>query len=363
MCEEYNQSLKIRSLCTTENQIVSTWNSDKTYTEVNEVSVESTEDCAVEFTEEKVSEILWQTFPVIIFVIGLTGNVLNMAVLWRLGVRRQPTLVFILFLAVTDSLVLVSGLPRYWILYMFDYDTRTISNGVCKTSLFCIYVSMQYSAWILVGVCLERVVKTYFPFKYRRIYSAKSVTIGLLILFLCVCIVDMHFFWTNGINDFTQGDCSSLTEHDYYFDENVFVYIDFTILSAVPFIIMLISNILLTRILKKIQVQRSVMMHDIIFRRTQQVSVKMTWMLLITSIYFVITTAPISIYFIVDTYYRSQFNEREKAKLDLAWTIVYLFQFSNYSVNFFLYTACNRRFKQEFKAIICCGKRWATKSY
>ena len=352
---QIKQSIRMQTVYTTENHFVSAWNSDIAYTEVN--VIETTEGSVEEFAEEGVSKRLWQIFSVIIFVIGLTGNVLNMAVLWRLGIRKQPTLVFILFLAVTDSVVLISGLPRYWILSTFDYDTRTISNIVCKISLFSIYASMQYSAWILVGVCSERVMKTYFPFKYRRIFSVKSVSIGLLILLVCVCIVDIHFFWTNGINDFTNGDCSSLTEHDFYFDENVFVYIDFTFLSAIPFVIMLICNILLARILKKIQAKRSVMMHYIYFKRTQQVSVKMTRMLLITSIYFIIATAPISIYFIVDTYYRPKFNNHEKAKLDLAWAIVYLFQFSNYSVNFYLYAACNRRFQQEIKAIFCCRKR------
>ena len=311
--------------------------------------------------EETISETLWKIFPVIIFVIGFSGNILNIMVLRRLGVKRQPTMVFILFLSITDSLVLVSGLPRYWIKYTFDYDIRAISNGMCKMGLFVIYSSMQYSSWVLVGVSLERVVKTYFPFKYRIIYSFKSVVIGLCVLIVCVCVINVHFFWTNGINNFTEGDCGSLSEYHFYFDENVFVYIDFVFLSAAPFLIMFVNNILLTRILRRIQKERASMMHDSVFRRTQRVSLKMTRMLLITSVYFVVATAPISIYFIVDTYYRPKFeedgNSRATAKMDLAWTIVYLFQFSNYSVNFYLYTACNRRFKEEFRNIICCRKR------
>ena len=345
---------------------MSTWSITTADTNLSDIIITESHETnntnnQVKLVEETVSEILWKVFPVIIFMIGLSGNLLNIAVLKRLGLKRQPTFVFIMFLSITDSVVLISGLPRYWIKYTFDYDIRTISDGMCKISLFFIYASMQYSSWILVGVSLERVVKTYLPFKYRIIYTFKTVIIGLFILFICVCIVNVHFFWTNGINNFTEGDCSSLTEHDFYFDENVFVYIDFGFLSAAPFMIMFINNILLARILRRIQKDRASMMHDSIFRRTQRVSVKMTRMLLITSVYFVVATAPISIYFIVDTYYRPKFEEdgntQANAKMDLAWTIVYLFQFSNYSVNFYLYTACNRRFKEEFRNIICCRKR------
>ena len=368
MCEVSSQSLSTwrnTTWCTTNNPILNTWSYDTVSTEIacnlstgSDYGNDTKAD--VVFEEEKVSEILWKIFPVIIFAVGMIGNLSNVAVVRQLGVKRQPTLVFILFLSITDSIVLISGLPRYWILYTFDYDTRVISNGMCKISLFSIYASMQYSSWILVGVCIERCVKTYFPFKYRQIYTFKSVTIGLFIILFCVCIIDMHFFWTNGINTYTEGSCDSLTDHDHYFDEYVFVFIDFGFLSAAPFLIMFVSNILLARVLKRIQTQRESMMHNIIYQRTQRVSVKMTRMLLITSIYFVVTTAPVSIYFIVDTYYRPKFNDEQNAKLDLAWTIVYLFQFSNYSVNFYLYGACNRRFRQEFRRIICCGKRLVT---
>lgn len=311
--------------------------------------------------EVVVSEYLWKVLPPILFCFGLTGNTLTIIVINRLGFRNQPTLTFLLCLAINDSVVLVTGLPRYWIKAVFDYDLNTASNVNCKLYYFFIYLTMQYSSWILVGVTVERLVKTYFPLRYRTIYSYKKVTIALSITLVILILVNGHFFFTNGINDYTEGGCGSLNPDIFYFDENVFVFIDFTILSVIPFTTMLICNILLVRILRKVQQNRVSMMHNSVLKRTNRFSVRMTKMLVVCTFYFLLATAPISIYFILDTYllpgYVSSNNCRAQAKMDLAWSVTYLLQFSNYCINFYLYTAMNDRFYKELQAVICCRPR------
>ena len=305
---------------------------------------------------------VWKIFPPILLVFGLVGNGLTVAVIRRLGLRNQPTLVFISVLAVNDSVVLLTGLPRYWINYVFDFDLRTISDPGCKLSLFSIYLTMQYSSWILVGVSIERMVKTYFPFKYRRVFTTTKVIIGLVITFIVLAFVNGHFFFTNGINDFTNGSCDSLNKANEDFDEYTFTYIDFTVLSLAPFTIMLVCNIFLVRVLHKIQQERASMMHDSVLKRTHRVSVKMTRMLVVCTFYFILATAPISLYFILDTYLTPVYEETDNvlaiAKMDLAWSITYLLQFSNYCVNFYLYTATNTRFAPEMKALLKCKPRY-----
>ncbi|XP_045203527.2 C-C chemokine receptor type 1-like [Mercenaria mercenaria] len=311
-------------------------------------------------TEAVVSEYLWKIFPPILILIGLTGNCLTIIVIKRLGFRKQPTLTFLLCLAISDIVVLCTGLPRYWILYVFDYDLKTASNANCKLYYFFLYMTMQYSSWILVGVTVERLIKVYFPMKYRRIYSYRKVIIELLVTLFILILVNGHFFFTNGINDFTEGDCSSLNPGFYYFDENVFIYIDFSVLSVIPFMIMLVCNILLVKVLRKVQRNRVSMMHKSVYRRTSRFSVKMTKMLVVCTFYFLIATAPISIYFILDTYllpeYESNNNCPAISRMDLAWSITYLFQYSNSCINFYLYTAMNDRFYKELKALLHCRR-------
>ncbi|XP_045203526.2 C-C chemokine receptor type 1-like [Mercenaria mercenaria] len=312
-------------------------------------------------TEDVVSEYLWKIFPPILVLTGLTGNCLTIIVIKRLGFGKQPTLTFLLCLAISDIVVLCTGLPRYWILYVFDYDLKTASNANCKLYYFFLYMTMQYSSWILVGVTVERLVKYYFPLKYRTIYRyRKVVIIELLVILFILILVNGHFFFTNGINDFTEGDCSSLNPDFHYFDENVFTFIDFSILSVIPFLIMLVCNILLVKVLRKIQRDRVSMMHKSVYRRTSRFSVKMTKMLVVCTFYFLIATAPISVYFILDTYlspvYESNNNCTAISRMDLLWSITYLLQYSNSCINFYLYTAMNRKFGKELKALLHCRR-------
>ncbi|XP_045203525.2 galanin receptor 2b-like [Mercenaria mercenaria] len=304
-------------------------------------------------TEAVVSEYLWKIFPPILFFIGLTGNCLTIVVIKRLGFRKQPTLTFLLCLAINDIIVLCTGLPRYWILYVFDYDLKTASNANCKLYYFFLYMTMQYSSWILVGVTVERLVKGYFPMKYRRIYSYRKVIIELLVTLFILILVNGHFFFTNGINDFTEGNCSSLNPDFRYFDENVFIFIDFSVLSVIPFIIMLVCNILLVKVLRQVQRDRVSMMHQSVYRKTSRFSVKMTKMLVLCTFYFLIATAPISIYFILDTYLKPEHVSNYNC---LAWSITYLLQYSNSCINFYLYTAMNDRFYKELKALLRCRR-------
>ena len=308
---------------------------------------------------------LWRTVPVALFVVGIVGNILTIIVLVRLGLKKQPTMTFLFFLAITDTVVLLTGLPRYWVNYVFDFDIRRTSNLCCKLYYFFLYTSMHFSSWILVGVSIERVVKTHLPLRYKRIYTSKRVVYGLFILLIIIIGVNLHFFFTNGINDYTEGTCSSLTPEYFEFDEFVFVYIDMTIFSIGPFVIMSVSNILLIRVLRRVQRERSEMMHASMVDKANQFSIRMTKMLIVCTAYFLAATAPVCIYFIVDSYLYPEFeetgNEGGMAYMDIAWVVTYLVTYSNYCVNFYLYTALNDRFYQELRTVLCCQNRFDSK--
>ncbi|KAH3781690.1 hypothetical protein DPMN_159592 [Dreissena polymorpha] len=314
------------------------------------------------FLEENVSELMWKTLPIPLLCVGLAGNILTIKVLLRMGIRRQPTLMFLLFLSVTDTVVLLTVLPRYWIYYTFKFDLKLVSNAICKLYFFIVYLSFQYSSWILVGISIERAVKTNFPLRYKNVYTRKRVLIGLFLTLLCLCCVNVHFFFTNGINYYNEGKCESLSPEYLHFDEFVFVYIDLCVSSIIPFLIMFVCNILLIRILRIKQRERPNLMHGIFVKRANRSSVKMTKMLVVGTAYFIIATAPLCIYYIVDSYllpgYEKSKNASAIARMNLIRTVCFLIALSNNCVNFYLYTAINDRFYKEFKAMLRCQPRY-----
>lgn len=302
---------------------------------------------------ESASAYLWIIISPIFLFVGVFGNILNLFVLRRMHFEKNPTLILLFLLSVTDIAVLLVGLPRYWARDAFQFDLRTVSQFSCKFSLFLIYISMQLSSWILVLVSVIRVIKTVLPLRYPktkiRVTRKNTLTVFCIVV-IALCIINFHFFITNGvITEDREASCTSLTPDFRNFDECVFVYIDFLMMSVFPAIIIIVCNIFIYLVLKNMKQRRaSTTSTD---KVTSDSVSRVTRMLFVTSSYFVISTAPISLHFIVDSYVRPGSDDLTQAKLDMSFTVLYLFQFSHFVINFYCYTVTNKRFRRSVKKL------------
>lgn len=302
---------------------------------------------------ESASAYLWIIISPIFLFVGVFGNILNLIVLRRMHFEKNPTLILLFLLSVTDIAVLLVGLPRYWARDALQFDLRTVSQFSCKFSLFLIYISMQLSSWILVLVSVIRVIKTVLPLRYPktkiRVTRKNTLTVFCIVV-IALCIINFHFFITNGvITEDGEASCTSLTPDFRNFDEYVFVYIDFLMMSVFPAIIIIVCNIFIYLVLKNMKQRRaSTTSTD---KVTSDSVSRVTRTLFVTSLYFVISTAPISLHFIVDSYVRPGSDDLTQAKLDMSFTVLYLFQFSHFVINFYCYTVTNKRFRRSVKKL------------
>lgn len=302
---------------------------------------------------QSASAYLWIIISPIFLFVGVFGNILNLIVLRRMHFEKNPTLILLFLLSVTDIAVLLVGLPRYWARDALQFDLRTVSQFSCKFSLFLIYISMQLSSWILVLVSVIRVIKTVLPLRYPktkiRVTRKNTLTVFCIVV-IALCIINFHFFITNGvITEDGEASCTSLTPDFRNFDEYVFVYIDFLMMSVFPAMIIIVCNIFIYLVLKNMKQRRaSTTSTD---KVTSDSVSRVTRMLFVTSSYFVISTAPISLHFIVDSYVRPGSDDLTQAKLDMSFTVLYLFQFSHFVINFYCYTVTNKRFRRSVKKL------------
>ena len=311
------------------------------------VSSAKTEESYVE-SLNSVSAYLWIIFSPIFLFVGVFGNILNLFVLRRMHFEKNPTLTLLFLLSFTDMTVLLVGLPRYWAQNALEFDLRTVSQFSCKLSLFLIYISMQLSSWILVMVSVIRMVKTVLPIRYPRKkfrVTRKNTLIAFGIVVISLFIVNFHFFFTNGVvTEDGEASCTSLTPEFLNFDEYVFVYIDFLVLSIFPAFVIVVCNVLIYLVLKEMK-QRRLSSASTEKVTSESVS-RVTRMLFVTSSYFVIATVPISVHFIVDSYVRPGSDDLTEAQLDMSNTVLYLFQYSHFVINFYCYTVTNKRFRR-----------------
>ncbi|CAG2197116.1 unnamed protein product [Mytilus edulis] len=302
---------------------------------------------------------VWTCVSPVLIVVGIFGNCLNLAVLKKLRFWRRTPLFLIFILAITDITVLLDGLLSYWIEYTFKLDIRTLSDASCKISLFVLYFAMHYSSWILVCLIIDRFIKTNFPFLYMRVATIRKTSVIALAAFIILAGINMHFFWTNGIKgeNGIKGkteSCGNLTPAYEFFGEYVFTYIDLVILSLLPFTIMLILNIFVYRALKRhLKFTKSSVVESRNSRKTpnrRHFSQKLTRMLLLNSSYFLLTTVPISVYLIYDSYNKCE-NELKKTKMECCKVCLVCVPYSYYSLNFVWYATCNKAFWEKTKEI------------
>ena len=302
-----------------------------------------------------VARYLWMVISPPLFIFGMLGGGSIILVLTKMKCWR-PTkfaMLAVFVLAIADMIVLCVGLSRYWVIETFHFDLRIISNFGCQLNLFVIYSSMQYSSWILVFITFERFFLTNYTFKYMTFMTRKKVVVFLSILLIILATFNCHFFVTHGVVSSESEKQCDISKESYKTFDDIYTTADFLILSLIPFIAMTIFNVFIRRSLKSSNK----------FRKQSTVSTgnqgllstadrRITRMMMLTSFYFLVTTVPISVMFILNAYI-DEVDDLTKAKVKVVVSVVYLIQYSNYAMNAVFYLVLNIRFRKVFLNLCC----------
>ena len=139
---------------------------------------------------------LWKYAAPILLLAGTLGNVFSILVLSRKSLRASATSVFLMTLAVSDTMILNTGLLRQWIKYTFELDIRNVSDSACKFHWAITYFSFYLSPWLLANVAIERFVAVFLPVKHKSLYSWKRAVIAVSVTMVCLGLITSHFYFT-----------------------------------------------------------------------------------------------------------------------------------------------------------------------
>lgn len=308
---------------------------------------------------EEVAIWIWRIVAPLIFLIGTVGNFFIILIMYRMKFWKKITYGFLVFLAISDTLVLCIGLSRQWIKRVFEYDIRNSSDFGCKFLVFSIYFWMHISSWTLVCITIERFLKTRDPFRNHCLNVSRILKCTYLVVILLSIGLDTPLFVTNGLVLTENGlVCNNTSEEYYLYEEKYFVFLDLIWLSFLPFIVMLIMNIFVGRTIRNSIRRRQQFIPDEHYRaRHGRTNKRLTRMLFWTSVYFLITTLPISINNIADSFLSTTSTPSKQTKVGLALSkaILYSLQFSNYSVNLYIYLKVKPSFRRFLPG--CCHKQ------
>lgn len=308
--------------------------------------------------EYRIQRALWTYCSPFLILIGTVGSLLSVVVLNRprIGRFRSPTFIYLKYLAFGDILMLNGCLFPDWIAYAFGINIRLNSVG-CKIHSFLVYLSTDFTNWILVAVTVDRCIAVCFPLKARTYDHFRICKVVILSIFVGMTILNLHLFWNMTIVDEDEPcvEANNFTLH-------VWPWIDFCIFCVVPFLVMFICNAFLLRAITKsrrkaisyadsrISISINPINKDIFERRSSH----LTKMLLTVSSVFLCLTFPI---IIVELPPYVFFHENSKgedfARYKLAWTIGNMLQYVNSAGHFFMYFLTCPSFQNELKCLLC----------
>ena len=273
---------------------------------------------------------------IILTAVGLLGNILSLIVLLLSPKRSNASRLYLSFLAVTDSLVLISG--------TITYGDLSRNNIICKAN-YATYALKNFSSYIVAVIAIQRFVMVNMPFKGKEYDKTKY---GIYHLFSAFIFAFSSNVYAVVSLDIIDGRCNIKP------DNRVLFTYSYLILNY------LCSEVgvgLFVMVLTILTVQRLVKSNKMGVSKNGKGETKLTKMLIVLAATFVILRLPGTIVWLIsyvpygllknpldDTYY----------KLRISDIIFGTVTTSNFAVNFIIYITFWPAFRQRFVNVFSC---------
>ena len=310
-----------------------------------------------ETPQEEVEHTIWKISSPIVMTLGTIGNTLAIVVLSKKKMRRMPSSLFLIVLAVSDLLMLYLGLLRHCIRVFNEVDIREFTLTGCKVHVFLVYFIKHFSAWLLVAVALERFISVWFPFRAKTICTHRNAAFGVCAIAVALVGINLYFFWTQGerivrianSNRTRKYPCNHREIFDF-FSEQIWPGLEASIFTYIPFTIMLSCNTLIIFRLAQIRLQRKRLGATSHGSQDSIQMTTMTGMLLAATFTFLILNTPVSLYLIgQSTFWKEE--RKQNHNFQIFWAITQQLMYLNNAINFLLYFISSPRFRHELKKL------------
>lgn len=315
--------------------------------------------------------IVGRTMLSVVLVCGTFGNVMTIVVMQTMRAAGQPTAcmsVYFTALAVSDQLFLLTGGLYYWASFMFDVNTRSVNDIICKLLIFTGYCASMTSAWVLVAMTTHRTTSVMWPHLTGALSSKRKPLIVVICIVSFMAVLNAHELFAYSVssvtvipdNNGTQRVCHYASHPDLslrYFEYSIFTWVDMMLSSVLPFCLLFINNVLLVRkVFQSVRLARKMAAggsSNHASSREKKAS-SITVMVTVTSMAFFLLTLPaIPMDYAYYAFFRTG-DSADVARGKLGLSITTGLYYCNSAINFYLYCLSGSRFRKELKR--CFGR-------
>jgi hypothetical protein len=298
-------------------------------------------------------------FSLVIIVLALIGNTISFLT-FRLNkeLKTMSSMTILSFVCFTDTLSCFTWNLNHFLRPHYSFSIEKLNIHNCKFFSWLQYTSLQSSGLLLSLVCIDRYVTimstpgsifSRLPFGTNKSAIGWSSSLVILVSLLnsFLLIFDRYEVKNRG---FDVIRCYHLTNG---FDVSViWEKIHLIIYTLIPFVLMLVSNVLLIRKLSSLDIRhasRGLNYQSPIFRKMRDT----TLTLLLITFFFIGTTLPAAVCYV---YFSSFF--KSTSFLNNMLTLIDYLSFLNHSSLFFSCFAANKKFRR-----IVLNKMWTFCSF
>ena len=314
-----------------------------------------------QYVECYYARLIWSVVPLFLLLFGTFGNVFNMIILVRRRMRNLSTSVYLLGLSAGDLTFLWTAMFPRALVQGYSVDIQVKSRYLCKFFTLFTGISAGFSVWVLVLMTVERWFLTRWPVLARvKLTRRTSTAATITALLLCVAF-NAHLIDSADIRSVTVNQSvdnnTGLELECTYVDGNSMFYrrlwplLVLVILNLIPLPMILLGNIsvlytILSQRRKLKQVNtctRSVEQHSqTVHRKVKSV----TKMLFFVSSMFICTTLPFTTGNVILSL-QTTHSAKDRARQELAYTVLRMLLYCNFTFNFVLYCISGSVFRQE----------------
>ena len=288
----------------------------------------------------------------VLMAMSLIGNGLSL-----FAVRRRMTTstscFYIANLAICDALIIFTK----WLYIILGAYNPNQTSWECKVMNYLCNVALSSSVWLVVLMTVERCVAVIWPLKISGWVSMKRARIVVSILYAIMAAFNSVYLivFTSKRTRIRNGNTCSIHESHMPFFKSIWSVIDMVFYAYIPQILIFILNIVIIMKLARATKEQAEMRNA---SKSEQSQGQVTAMLLTVSITFFVLTNPYTIFYLCmqNDVWNYMASARSYAQYALVSTLLRLLADLNHCINFLLYVATGKRFREDIVQLFRCAK-------
>ena len=312
------------------------------------------EEVQILFTFKMANYIALYWFP-ILAPIGLIGNTLSFFVMIKPNNRKMSTCIYMAAISINDNLMMCLALYSWMVTGIKVYEIHPFE---CEFAGYWNFIQMQNGTYQVIAMTIDKYIAIKWPHKAATYSTAKRAKITVFGILICVFIYNIpHIFISRKVG----AQCIGYVVGGTF--TIIYSWLSFTLNGIIPFVSLIYMNYFIVKLVRSshkmfggtesqcgLKGQGQIRQNKMKITENQ-----LTIMLLLVTTLFLILMTPAYVRYVY-TQFANIDTPGKYAGFVFYFHLSQKLYLTNNGINFFLYCISGKKFRNDLKELLCCGR-------